>query len=689
MPASLLLRRGRQVLPLLLAALLGAITAQAQPEPVKLGQIDKADLTAAPFVGDSAAAAVVLCDFGRSRMEGKGDGLQVVFERVTRIKILKKAGFENATVEIPLYRREGDQEKVSNLRGFTYNLVNGTVEKTKLEAAGAFLENRTPTLNIQRFTLPNVREGSVIEYAYTLRSDFLFNFQDWTFQRDVPVRWSEYRVVIPQFYKYKIIYQGSRPFDVNVLKAGVTSYTLDQKVPTGGGVTAGVSTGSMTVTASTEEHQWVLKNVPALREEPYMTTARDYVARLDFELTAEQWSETDYHDLTGSWDKINARLLKDDDFGGRLSRSGPLKDQVLPLATQYPAVTDRAAAVRRLVMAAVRYDGRDRCFAQEPLRKAYDAHRGSAADVNLLLIAALRDAGIEAHPLILSTRDHGRVSQEFPLLERFNYVVAAVPLADGKDLLLDATEPLLPCGVLPTRCLSRVGRLVTKEDANGRWVDLTPSHRQVRFQQINLTLDAQGGLSGKVHDERGGYAGANARAELANLGEKKYLAGLLQRHEGWAVPKLTVGQADAVDKPLTLDYEFQQPAADNAAAGTLYLNPLSEFGPGQNPFRHEDRSFAVDFGMQQEETVLVTLTLPAGYELASLPKPTVVDLPGGGGRFLYSVAAPSPGVVQLTSRLNLRKPVYTAAEYAGLRELYAQLMAHQAEKLVIQKKAGG
>ncbi|MDO7853196.1 DUF3857 domain-containing protein [Hymenobacter convexus] len=685
----LLLPRGRRRLPLLAAACLGAFTAQAQPEPIKFGQVDKADLTAAPFVGDSAATAVVLCDFGRSRMEGHGSGLQVVFERVTRIKILRKAGFDNATVEIPLYHRDENQEKVSNLRGFTYNLVNGAVEKTRLEAAGAFLEKRTPTTNIQKFTLPNVREGSVIEYAYTLRSDFLFNFQDWTFQRDVPVRWSEYRVSIPAFYKYKIIYQGNQKFDTDVAKTGVVGLTVDNKIPSGGGVAAGTTSGTLGITAPTEEHQWVLKNLPAFREEPFMTTYRDYVPRLDFELVGEQWNDSDYHDLSGTWATNNATLLADEDFGGRLSRSGPLKEQAQALATQYPTVVERTAAVRELVMAALRYNGQNRCYAQEPLRKAYDARQGSVADVNLLLIAALREAGIEAHPLLLSTRDHGRVSKEFLLLERFNYVVAVVPLADGRDLLVDATEPLLPCGVLPERCLNGAGRLIAKKEADGRWIDLAPSQRQVRFQQVSLALDAQGGLSGKVHDERGGYAAAHARAALASQGEKKYLAGLLQRHEGWAVPKLTVGQAETVDKPLTLDYEFRQPAPDNAPTGPLYLSPLSEFGPGQNPFRHEDRNFAVDFGMPQEETLMVTLTLPAGYELASVPKPAVVEMPDGGGRFLYSVTSTAPGVVQLTSRLNLRKPVYTAAEYTSLRELYTQLMAHQAEKLVIQKKAGG
>ena len=685
MPTPLLVRCLRQALTVLLVGFLGTGAAQAQPEPIKFGQLDKKDLTAAPFVGDSAAAAVVLCDFGRSRMEGYKDGLRVVFERVTRIKILKKAGYEHATVEIPLYHTVSDQEKVSGLKGFTYNLVNGVVEKTTLETTGAFLEKRTNNTNVQRFTLPNVREGSVIEYTYILRSDFLFNFQDWTFQRDIPVRWSEYRVSLPVFYKYKIIYQGSQPFDVNYAHTGSTALIVDNKVPSGAGISAGQVAGSLSITAATEEHQWVLKNVPAFQAERYMTTARDYVARLDFELTGEQWPETEYHDLTGTWEKINARLLGDDDFGGRLGRSGPLKEQALALAIQYPQVVARAAAVRTAVMAAIRYDGVNRYSAQEPLRKAYDAHRGSSADVNLLLIAALREAGVDAHPLLLSTRDHGRISKDFPLLDRFNYVVALVPLAGGKDLLVDATDPLLPCGVLPARCLNHSGRLITKNDTDGRWVDLAASQRYVHYQQVSLTLDARGGLSGKVHEEHGGYAGADARQELAELGEKKYLAQLASPHSGWTVPKLTVGQREDVDKPLALDYEFTQ-AAEGTETGTLYLSPLREFSSEQNPFRHDDRLFPVDFGAAKDDIKMITLTLPAGYELAELPKPAVVDLPDGGGRFVYSVTAASPGVVQLTSRLNLRKPVYAAAEYANLREFYRLMLEKQGEKLVIRKK---
>jgi hypothetical protein len=681
MPPSLLLS---WCLPVL--ALLATLAAQAQPEPIKFGKPNDEDFEAKSFVADSTAGAVVLCDFGRSRIEGHKDGFQVVFERVTRIKILKPAGFAAATVEIPLYHRDNQEEKVSNLRGFTYNLVDGQVQKTKLETSAVFLEKRSERVNVQKLTMPNVRAGSVVEYAYTLRSDFLFNFQDWTFQREIPVRWSEYRTTIPIFFIYKIIYQSYRPFDVSQASHGAVSLRVDHKVPSGGGLAAGTTTGSIMISTPTEMRQWVMKDMPAFRAEPYMTTANDYLTRLDFELTGEQWPDQPYHDFTGTWQRINAQLLSDNNFGQQLSRGNFLKPQMEILAARYSDIAARTAAVREVIVGAVRYDGTDRYATTASLRQAYDTHRGTSADVNLLLIAALRDASIPAQPVLLSTRHHGRINQNFPLVEKFNYVIALVPLADGKDLLVDATEPLLPCGMLPERCLSQTGRLITKKVADSRWVELNPGQRHVRYQQVQLALDAQGGLSGKVHDEFGGYAGADERDELLSLGDKKYQAQLLSRHENWLLPRFAISQRDAVDKALLVEYEFTQPTTTTTADGSMYLSPLREFTNGQNPFQHEGRTYPVDFGMLQEQTLMVSLSLPAGYELAELPKPAVVDLPNGGGRYLYS-ATGSGSTVQLNSRLTLRKTTYTATEYGQLREFYRLMLEKQAEKLIIRKKA--
>ena len=687
-------------LPLLFSAalvvgLLGPLVAQAQ-EPIKFGKPDPKDLTAAPFVGDSAAAAVVLCDYGSTSFHLKGSSFQTMTERVTRIKILKKAGYDVATVEVPLYHRGTNEEKISNLRGTTYNLVNGQVVKTKLNSTNMFTEERTSNVRVRKFTLPDVREGAVIEYAYSVTSDFLFNFQDWTFQREIPVRWSEYRASIPEYFDYKMLMQGYHTLDVNTQEENMAQYMLhtDGEFTGGGASLSNLSGGSGRTAASNDiitarvtNHHWVMKNVPAFREEPYMTTADDYLDRIDFELAGERFPGQPYHNVAGTWTKIDEELLGSEDFGRQLDRGSFLKDQLAGLATKYPDVSARVAAVRQVVMAAVRYDGTNRYSTSGSLRKAYDAHRGTAADVNLLLIAALRNAGIPAHPLLLSTRSNGRVNQALPLLERFNYVVGLVPLPGGKDLLVDATEPLLPCGVLPERCLNQTGRLIMKNSAEGRWVDLTPTQRYVHYQQVALTLDAQGGLTGKVHEEHSGYAGADARKELSTLGEKKYLTQLARPHSGWTVPKFTVAERDNVAKPLAVDYEFAQPADDNTTAGTFYLSPLREFGSEQNPFRHNDRLFPVDFGAAQDETTMVTLTLPVGYELAEMPKTAVVDMPDNGGRFLYNVAVTTPGVVQITSRLSLRKAMYGADEYVHLREFYRLMLEKQGEKLVIKKKA--
>ncbi|MFD1466598.1 DUF3857 domain-containing protein [Hymenobacter caeli] len=672
-------------LALLAPALLSGLLAQAQPEPMKLGKPDPRDFQADAFKGDSAAAAVVLCDYGATRFKLNGTHFQYETDRVTRVKILKKAGYETATVFVPLYHRTGSEERLSGLRGTTYNMVGGQLQKTKLDAGTAFTEERTPNQRVRKFTLPDVREGAVIEYAYTVTSDFLVSLQDWTFQGPYPVRWSEYRAAIPEYFDYKMVMQGYVPLEVNTHEESSGQYTAhtDAGFDEHGNRE---SSGSGVITGRVTNYRWAMKDVPVLREEQFMTTTDDYVARLDFELAGERMPGQAYQPVLSTWEKINSELLADDDFGQQLGRGNFLKEQMVGLAAKYPDPAQRAAAVRRVVLAAVRYNGTNRYSTSGSLRKAYDAHSGTSADVNLLLIGALRTAGLKAHPVLLSTRTHGRVDQAFPLLTKFNYVIALVPLADGKELLVDATDPALPCGTLPERCLSQIGRLVVPEAGAGRWVDLRPTQRHVHFQQVQLALDAQGGLAGKVHEEYAGYAGADAREELAKLGEKKYLAEIGRQHTAWAVPTAAVLKRDDVEQPLALDYAFTQAPDDNAAAGTLYLGPLRDFAPSQNPFRHENRQYPVDFGAPQEEMLLVTLTLPEGYELAETPKGAVIDLPDDGGRYLYNVAAAGP-TVQLTSRLTLRKPMYGAEEYAHLREFYRLMLEKQAEKLVIKKKA--
>ena len=669
------------LLPLAVAAQTAA-PAGKQPPPLQLGQPDLADFEAQNFVADSAASAVVLCDYGTARFASTAGEMSIVSERTTRLKILKKAGYNYATVEVPLYHTADASERFTNLRGFTYvRGADGKIVKTKLEASGAFEEKRGDHLTVRKFTLPNVQVGAVIEYAYTVTSTFFSNYQDWTFQQDIPTRWSEYRSSIPQVYHYKALYRGYLPFATNEMGVGSVSMVLTNRVSSGAGM--GIEAGSNSVTMTTEQHRWVIRNAPAFRQEPYMTTANDYLARITFELAGIQMPNEPYRDLADSWEKKNRVLLESDLFGLALKHGDFLAAAIKPLVAQYPDPAARAAAVRELVLKNVKYDGTNHRMASGPLKRSYELHRGTSADVNLLLIAALRQAELPAQPVLLSTRAHGRVSEEYPLLEQFNYVVALVEQPGQPDLLLDATEPLLPAGVLPRRCLNKLGHTVPAV-GEGRWVSLVPSQRYNHYQAINLTVDAQGNLSGQVHEEHSGYSGLEAREKLAQIGEKKYMSELATAHPGWELPTYTFSRQNEVAKSLELNYELRQPAATSAPANELYISPLKAFGEHINPFRHAERVYLVDIGMLQQEVIMLTLNLPPGYA-AELPKPASLALPDKGGRYVYSATSPTPGTVQLTSRLVLDKPVYNAEEYGALRELYRQMLAKQAEAVVIKK----
>ncbi|RYY14007.1 MAG: DUF3857 domain-containing protein, partial [Cytophagaceae bacterium] len=373
-----------------------AQTAPVKTPEIKFGKPEPADFEAKNFVADSGAAAVVLYDLGTTRFRLNGLSFQMETERTTRIKILKKSGYDYATVEIPLYHRESKEEKITGLKGFSYNEVGGKIEKVKLDGTNMFAEDRTKNVRVRKFTLPNVHEGTVIEYSYSVVSDFLFNLQPWTFQRDIPTRWSECRADIPEYFDYKMLMQGYEPLALSEKKQTSAQYTATERVQKAdgvtfsGNVTSHESTSSETIQARATSYHWAMKDVPALREEPYMTTPDDYVARINFELAGTQMPGSAYHNMSGDWGKINEELLQSSEFGLLLDRAGFLKELVQPLATQYPDPLTRAAAVRELILKNVKHDGTSRRMASGSLKHTWEQHRGTSADVNLLFIAALR-----------------------------------------------------------------------------------------------------------------------------------------------------------------------------------------------------------------------------------------------------------------------------------------------------------
>ncbi|RZL43940.1 MAG: DUF3857 domain-containing protein, partial [Pedobacter sp.] len=159
---------------------------------------------------DSNANAVVLKEFGTARfqIDEATSRLVIIFEHHVKIKIFNKEGFKHADVLIPSYKDESIQEYVQNVNAVTHNYINGNFVKTAMDKKALFTENRSKYQSLTKFTLPNIKEGSIIEYKYIIQSPLIFNFRSWYFQSDIPKLHSEYTAYIPANYNYNVSLRG-------------------------------------------------------------------------------------------------------------------------------------------------------------------------------------------------------------------------------------------------------------------------------------------------------------------------------------------------------------------------------------------------------------------------------------------------------------------------------------------------
>ncbi len=679
-------------IPLLLAGpccLAFSVFAQQAPV-VKFGEVPVADLQSRVYARDSAAEAVVLYDVASSKFEYGSNGFAVRTQHHTRLKILTKAGYDHATVRVLLYRKDAQhQEQLENLRAFTYNLENGQVKKEKLAKDAVFEDKKEDGLFEKRFTMPNVREGSILEYAYDVRSDYWWQLDGWAFQRRIPVAWSEYRLSAPEYFDFHVNVGGYEPLAVTEQTRGSQMFSIMRREATDEGPARGFApqTNARTeintyrVQATTTEYHFAAQHMPALRDEAYTTTVTDYVAKVEFDLASVQFPGERIHNFSDNWQTLTETLLKSEAFGGALRQRSFLKDAARELAT-VPDTARRAAAACDWVRHQMKWNGTETKYAETTLKRAFDAHVGNAADLNLTLVTLLREAGLEAAPVILSTRDHGRVMAWQAQLAKFNYVVAAVRTG-ASWLLLDATDPTGKPGVLPLRCLNGEGWLVREKDAD--FVPLTPTDRHTQNMVLTLGLDADGGLKGLADVSHLGYAGAAARRQLLSDGAEKYAVAFRKTRPSWEFAKLDVANLDDLNEALGLRCDVRIGEGVQVAGGRMYFKPLLTEGESTNPFRLAERKFPVDFAAPLNQNFTAVYTLPEGYTVEDLPQKVVFALPDNAGRFTYLVVA-NGNQVQVTSRIAINKTLFLPDEYPTLRAFFDKIVAKHAEQVVLKKQ---
>ncbi len=644
---------------------------------VKYGKISVEDFSPKVYSIDSNASAVVLADIGSTDIIGNSKGwFSLEFTHFKRVHILNKNGYDIANVEIDLYKDGDDEEELESLKAVTYNLENGKISETKLDTKSSVFKDVINKHEVdKKFTFPNIKEGSIVEFQYKIKSDFLFNLQPWEFQGEFPVLWSEYNLSCPEFLGYVFLSQGYQSFYIREQSDRQDKFRVSDSYTTD-------RTETEDFDAKVTDHRWVMRNVPALKEESFTSTISNHISKINFQLSDYRYPLPPTN-VMGTWPAVCDKLLKADYFGADLDRNnGWLSDIVKPLINGAGTETEKAKRIFTYVRDNFTCTSHNRWDMDQTLKNVLKTRNGSVAEINLLLTAMLKYANLKADPVILSTRSHGYTYSLYPVLDRFNYVVCLVH-PDGKDIFLDASQPRLGFGRLTPDCFNGHARVVNQEATALEFS--ADSLLEKKVTSVFLNQDDKGQIVGSFQQTPGYYESHSIREDVKEKGKDEFF-NTVKKTYGQDVTDLTDTKIDSLDnleQSINISYNFKM---NQASDDIIYLNPMMEEGYKQNPFKSAERFYPVEMPYTMDETYIFSMLVPEGYQVDELPKSTIVKYnEEGDGQFEYRISE-SGGIISLRSRIVIKRTFFQPEEYDILREFFNMIVKKQNEQVVLKKK---
>lgn len=655
----------KQIASILIIALLTLLALpqlSAQKSPMKWGKVDEADLEMTVYPQDSSADAVVLADYGHLRFDFTRQGINYIFNRHRRIKILQRSGFSQGDIRIPYY----GEDRIAGLKA---QVINPDGSKESLKNRDIFDEEISESFHAKKFSFPNLQEGSIVEYEYELYSPHYFQLEEWYFQEDIPVRWSEYRLEIPEWFNYVVLQQG-RHFDVNETSLQPRSIYFP---------------GVGTVELEVQMRRYVMEHLPALKEESYVTTMDDYLARIQFQLSSYQLPNSILEPVLSTWPDVAKELINHAQFGQQYHRRNNFKsiaEDLEPLISQANNQREKVEIIYQSLANEVKWNGTYSYMASDDLDRCYELKEANSGELNLMLIALLKEHDINAYPLLVSTRSHGKMLQLYPILSQFNHVLALVEIGDKLNFL-DVSSPYCPMGFPRIEALNGMCWLVDETEA--QWIQFAPpSTSEKTMAQIKITTE--GHLQGKLGKQIEGYSAINHREHLQDDEKGAFIQkDLVERFPDIQVESISIENAADVDEPLKEQIDFTLPNGAHKAGDFLYLSPALLSGFTENPLKAETRLYPVNIPYPTTRQQVWMFDIPDGYTVEELPEELNLALPNQGGIFLYSVNHMN-GKLQINSRIQLTQLVFEPQEYQVIKSFFDMIIEKQEEQVVLKKK---
>lgn len=622
--------------------LLFSILSFAQAQEIIYGRYTQKEIDLKEVAYEPEADAVILGENSTSKIEIPE--MESVVTR--RLKILKPSGIKYGTVTIPFYHGAEGWVRVTKVKAQITNFKDGEQKTIALKDSDFFTVDTRNGWKEIRFTLPDVQEGSIIEYEYIKLDKRLTVLEGWVFQNPLPTLLSVYSIEIPGTLNYRVLSQGEQ----------ATKHRFDAR--------------------KDGTYKWILTDLRSFSEEPYMSHYMDYLEKIEFQLAGYGFRSST--NVFSTWVDLARFLMNVEDMRSYAKPNKANAEKIQEKIIERETQLETAKVFYKHVVDNFEYNGYSGIVADEPIKRLFETKKGARPDINMLLLAYLTQNGIEAYPVLISSKGNGRSNiVDSPFADQFNQLILAV-IADGKVYYVDATSKQVPFGYLPEAFHVEKGFLL--KDKESGLIPISITHRSGIQQAVNIKLENTGNLISESSIRFLEYDAIALDTQLAKSTEEEVKKESFQL-DGETILDFSLSSREEPRKAMDakLKKSFGEFGGD-----LLFIQPFQYNRWSENPFKAESRTFPVDFYHTFLDNYTSIIEIPEGYELDDYPEEASLMLPSGLFAFNYKISS-LDGMVKVNATLDLKANVLPAALYGDLKYFMEVVTSKLKEPVVLKK----
>ncbi len=609
---------------------------------------EEKQLKVCPF--DKDADAVILVDEATSNYNEEHN---LITQRHIRIKILREKGIDVANISIPFYSKD-KFEFISDLEGIVYNdNGSGFYSSQELDRKSVFTKKTNDLYSEYKFAFPSVKVGSIIEYRYQSTMKHYGGLQDWYFQKELPVLLSKYKLyILPNTeFAYRIYKRTDLPITVKPDNREGSLYLE-------------------------------MQNIAGLRDEPYMDARDEYLQRITFQLSAYN-NGFGTNKYMSSWEEVARELRNESSFGSQLEKSIPGTEDFLARVKIISAPLEKMKAVYNYVRGNISWNGYYTKFTNDGIRSAWAKKTGTSGEINLLLINLLKASGLDANPLLVCERSHGKVHLDYPFVDQFNSVFAAVKI-DTNRYFLDATDKFTPAQTTPFDILNTTAFFISRK--KNEMLNITDdAFHNSDHTNINILVNKDGNASGSAYVNSSGYAKITKLQEYSDNKLRFIEKQFKNMVTGISVADVEISNETTDSLPLEQKCNFSFPLPASGEYKFVPLNMLP--GMNSNPFVGDNRFTNINFGYPQSFDLNTHVVVPDNYTVDAIPASIKLMNQDGSIVFTRKVFYDKEKMeLACMLSMEIKKSLYLANEYDGLKDFYKKMFGYLNEQLVLKKK---